>query len=110
MKFSQGKIMSIVFLLAIMLIALMFSMYESEGFLEGARGRNKKHNKKHKQNNNTVNAVNKSQGQRINTLETNVNTLETRVGTLETQGQAQQAAPYNNGPVAVPPMDDEISQ
>jgi Tfp pilus assembly protein PilO len=103
MKFSQGKIVSIVFLLAIMLIALMFSMYESEGFLEGARGRNKKRKQIKKKYNNTANAVNNSQDQRINTL-------ETRVGTLETQGQAQQAAPYNNGPVEVPPMDDEIAQ
>jgi hypothetical protein len=71
MKFSQGKIMSIVFLLAIMLIALMFSMYESEGFFEGARGRNKQQDK------------------RITGVETRVSALETRVGALETQDSAQ---------------------
>ena len=109
MKFSQGKIMSIVFLLAIMLIALMFSMYESEGFVEGARGRNKKINQIKKQYNN-VNAVNNSQNQRINTLETNVGTLETRVGTLESQGQAQQAAPYSSAQPVAQAVEEEIAQ
>lgn len=106
MKFSQGKIMSIVFLLAIMLIALMFSMYESEGFVEGARGRNKKRGGRA----NAAQAVNNSQDQRINTLETNVGTLETRVGTLETQGQAQQAAPYSSAPSMAQAVDEEIAQ
>ena len=98
--------MSIVFLLAIMLIALMFSMYESEGFLEGARGRNKKRGGRA----NAAQAVNNTQDQRINTLETNVGTLETRVGTLETQGQAQQAAPYSSAPAMAQAVDEEIAQ
>jgi uncharacterized protein YlxW (UPF0749 family) len=107
MKFSQSKIMSIVFLLAIMLIALMFSMYESEGFLEGARNRaNKKQDKRIKDVNSRVGTLEQS----VSTLDTRTNTLETRVGTLESQGQAQQAAPYSNGPVAVQPMDDEFAQ
>ena len=106
MKFSQGKIMSIVFLLAIMLIALMFSMYESEGFVEGARGRNKKRGGRA----NAAQAVNNTQDQRINTLETNVGTLETRVGTLETQGQAQQAAPYSSAQPVAQAVDEEIAQ
>jgi hypothetical protein len=106
MKFSQSKIMSIVFLLAIMLIALMFSMYESEGFVEGARGRNKKQDKRIKDVNTRVGTLEQS----VSTLDTRTGALETRVGTLETQGQAQQAAPYNNGPVVVPPMDEEIAQ
>jgi flagellar capping protein FliD len=110
MKFSQGKIMSIVFLLAIMLIALMFSMYESEGFLEGARNRTKNKNKTQDRRIKDVNTRVGTLEQSVSTLDTRTSTLETRVGTLESQGQVQSAAPYNNGPVAVQPMDDEFAQ
>uniref|UniRef100_A0A6C0B682 Uncharacterized protein n=1 Tax=viral metagenome TaxID=1070528 RepID=A0A6C0B682_9ZZZZ len=41
MTFSQNKMMSALFLIAIMLIALLFSGYTVEGFHEGASQRKK---------------------------------------------------------------------
>ena len=63
MKFSQSKLMSIAFLLAIILIALMFSMYKPDGFYEGG-------------------PVNKRQDIKINNIKGRLNTLETNVNKL----------------------------
>lgn len=67
MKFSQSKLMSIAFLLAIILIALMFSMYKPDGFYEGVRGKR---------------SVNKRQDNQINNIKGRLNTLETNVNKL----------------------------
>lgn len=45
MTFSQNKMMSALFLIAIMLIALLFSGYQVEGFHEGASQRKKTEHK-----------------------------------------------------------------
>ncbi len=106
MKFSQSKIISIVFLLAIMLIALMFSMYKTEGFYEGATGSRTDKNQDKRM---------KKIEDRVGTLEPSVGTLTTRAGTLESQRQGQSAAPYSSvKPAApygdVPATDEESSQ
>ncbi len=113
MKFSQSKIISIVFLLAIMLIALMFSMYKTEGFYEGATGSrtDKNQDKRMKKIEDRVGTLEPSVG----TLTTRAGTLETRVSTLESQRQGQSAAPYSSvKPAApygdVPATDEESSQ
>ena len=62
--------MSIAFLLAIILIALMFSMYKPDGFYEGVRGGKEE------------GTVNKRQNIKINNIKGRLNTLETNVNKL----------------------------